>query len=125
MKQRRLFEPEVPIPEELRPAVDLWLPYKRQQWHFTYKPIALGQLLERMAEMGPERAMAAVKHSISAGYQGLVEPKNGNGAAHGGPPERYKPFMNDSTIDRWPYMDKSEQRGVIESITMGHPKRYR
>lgn len=79
MRKPRLFEPEVPIPEEIREAVELWTAYKREQFRFTYKPLALAALVERMAAMGPERAMAAVKWSMHCGYEGLFEEKKQNG----------------------------------------------
>lgn len=75
MRAPRLFEPEVPIPEEIRAAVELWLAYKREQFKFVYKPIALAALVRRMAAWGPERAMAAVEFSMAGGWEGLFEEK--------------------------------------------------
>ena len=37
-------------------------------------PTATKQQLERLAEMGEERAIAALKHSMSNGWQGIYEP---------------------------------------------------
>lgn len=76
----RLFAPEVPIPPDLRPAVEAWLAYKREQFRFTYKPLALAALVKRMAAMGAERAMAAVDFCKAAGWEGLFEEKK-NGKA--------------------------------------------
>lgn len=75
MRKPRLFEPEVSIPEEIRGAVELWTAYKREQFRFTYKPLALAALVERMAAMGPERALAAIKYSMSGGWEGIYEEK--------------------------------------------------
>lgn len=125
-RQPRLFEPEVPIPEEVREAVELWTAYKREQFRFTYKPLALAALVERMAAMGPERAIAAVKWSMNNGYEGLYEEKKQNGhGRNGGPPQHLTPWMSDEIIERWPYFDQHTQRTIIENITMGHPTRYR
>jgi len=80
MKQPRLFEPAIEIPEELRPAVELWLAYKREQWHFNYKTVALSGLVERLARfeaeglaegLGPGEALRAVRFSIQAPYKGV------------------------------------------------------
>jgi len=80
-RQPRLFEREMPsVPEELAQAVSLWVAYQLQQWRFKYKPLGFAQLLERMSEMGPERAMAAVKWSMGGSghpYKGLFEPPAG------------------------------------------------
>jgi|SRR5882724_4949621 len=80
VKAPRLFELEVTIPEELRPAVDLWLAYKRERGDKPYKPLGLAALVKKFAEWGPERAMAAVEHSMAADYAGPYEPTNGNGS---------------------------------------------
>lgn len=72
-RQSRLFEPVVSIPEDLGPAVDLWLQHKAERRE-RYKPTGLRLLIERMTEMGPERAMAAVRHSIANNWSGLFEP---------------------------------------------------
>ena len=37
-------------------------------------PTAIRQQLERLAEMGEERAIAALKHSMANGWQGIYEP---------------------------------------------------
>lgn len=46
-------------------------------------PTATKQQLERLAEMGEERAIAALKHSLSNGWQGIYE--------HGISPNNHKP----------------------------------
>lgn len=126
MRKPRLFEPEVPIPEEIREAVDAWLVYKAKRRESYKTAEGLADLVERMAEMGPERAMAAVKWSRSNNYKGLYEEKKQNGhGRNGGPPQHLTPWMSDETIERWPYFDQHTQRTIIENITMGHPTRYR
>lgn len=130
-RQPKLFEPEVTIPEELSESVALWRAYKKRQFRFIYTTEALAALVERMAEMGPERAMAAVKWSMGGSghpYKGLFEPpaKGGGGAPHrDAPPERYQPYMSDKTIDDWPHLDKNSRQCIIENITLGHRVRYR
>lgn len=120
MKSPRLFEPEVPIPEDLREAVALWTAYKSEQFRFTYKPIALAALVKRMTAWGPERAMAAVEFSMAGGWEGLFEEKKSGkgGAAFGGPPESYLPYLTRDTIERWNYLDKHTQRTILENVAM-------
>lgn len=126
MRKPRLFEPQVPIPEEIREAVEAWLAYKAKRRESYKTAEGLADLVERMAEMGPERAMAAVKWSRSNNYKGLFEEKKQNGhGRNGGPPQHLTPWMSDETIERWPYFDQHTQRTIIENITMGHPTRYR
>lgn len=81
-RQPKLFEPNVTIPEDLSESVALWRAYKKRQYRFTYTAEALAALVERMAEMGPERAMAAVKWSMGGSghpYKGLFEPPGAKG----------------------------------------------
>lgn len=123
MKTPRLFEPEVPIPEDLRDAVELWTAYKKEQFRFTYKPIALGALVKRMAALGPERAAAAVHFSMSCGWEGVFEEKKSAKGGGDSPPERYLPWLLPSTIAQWPYLDRHARAMIIENITVGGMRR--
>lgn len=87
-----------PIPASLatdafQAAWNLWVEYRRQR-----KPamtlIASQQQLENLAEMGEQRAIAAIKHSIASNYQGIYEKGNSNGhqrTFNVGPGQRYDP----------------------------------
>lgn len=128
MRKPRLFEPEVPIPEEIREAVDAWLAYKAKRRESYKTAEGLADLVERMAEMGPERAMAAVKWSRSNNYKGLYEEKkngNGNGGPRDAPPVWAVPYLRDRELQDWPFLDKSTQQCILENISLGHPTRYR
>jgi hypothetical protein len=116
-RQPRLFEPELPIPEELQPAVALWLAYKKEQWCQTYKPLALTALVKRMAAWGPERSMAAVEWSMSQTYQGLFESAAPR-LSIDQPPAEYAPFMDDDTTARWPFLSRPERNHILEYIAL-------
>lgn len=120
---KRLFEPEVPIPEDLREVVELWTAYKKEQFRFTYKPIALAALVKRMAKMGAERAAAAVDLSMAGGWEGLFEEKKSGKGGGDSPPERYLPWLSPSTIAQWPYLDRHARAMIIENITVGGMRR--
>lgn len=113
-RQPRLFEPEVPIPEELRPAVELWLKHKAERRE-PYKPTGLAMLLERMAELGAGRAMAAVRHSIANNWSGLFEPRGELQNRQGDPPDDVREFLPPSTVASWLWLSKEEQRLAIEN----------
>lgn len=105
-RQPRLFEPEVPIPEELRPAVEAWLAYKAKRKE-SYKCVeSVADLVERMAEMGAVRAMAAVKWSRSQNWSGLYEQKQDR---------RPMPEVPGGLPEDWTYLTRDEQRMALES----------
>jgi hypothetical protein len=75
--------PDVPIPTELdtpafRKAWAEWREY-RGQIKKPLKPLSLRKQLEELASWRPERAIAAIEHSIARGYQGIFEPHSRNG----------------------------------------------
>jgi hypothetical protein len=108
--RKRLFEPEPePIPEDLREAVELWLAYKRQEHRQTYKPMGLRALVERLAAWGPERAMAAVKFSMSNTYKGVFEEKK--------PAEDEKPFCTPEQLAHVKRMVDLSRPADAEPIT--------
>lgn len=127
MGHPRLFEPEVPVPEDLREAVEQWLAYKKEQFRFTYKPIALAALMKRMAKMGAERAAAAVDFSMAGGWEGLFEEKT-NGGSKGAapwevPPAAYAEIMTPGELDRFRYGDKNDRKFLLESVGMEAERR--
>lgn len=127
MKTPRLFEPEVPIPEDIREAVELWTSYKKEQFRFTYKPIALAALIRRMAKWGPERAAAAVEFSMAGGWEGLFEEKksgrNKGPAPWEVPPASYAEIMTPGELDRFRYGDKNDRKFLLESVGMEAERR--
>lgn len=82
---KRSPPPEPEIPPELdtptgREAVRLWLEYKRERGQSYKSRTGLRELIGKLAAWGPERALAAVRHSMAENYAGCFEPKeNGNG----------------------------------------------
>jgi hypothetical protein len=73
---------DVPLPNELNTpefasAWADWLAYRTQQRFKRYKPIGLKTLFTRLAEVGPERATAAIRQSMANGWQGLFPEKVG------------------------------------------------
>jgi len=71
-----------PIPPELNtPAfVDLWTQWQslRREQHRPVTPTAARGQLAKLANWGVVRAVNAIRHSISNGWQGIFEPKENN-----------------------------------------------
>lgn len=73
-------EENTPLPptlegsSEFKAAWELWKQHRREIKK-PLKPTGTRQLLLKFAEWGVSRAVAAIKHSISEGYQGCFEPK--------------------------------------------------
>ena len=67
--------------EDFREAWSTWLTYRKQ----IKKPLAETSLtaqLKEFADWGAERSIAAIRHTIRQGWQGIREPEqNGNGRA--------------------------------------------
>lgn len=86
---------EIPLPSELNSsltfqvAFDSWLRHKSERKQ-PYKPQGLAQLLKKLAKWGPDRAIAAIEHSLAANYSGIFEPSlpNGNAKQHSLEPVR-------------------------------------
>jgi len=77
LKTRRT---DLEVPDGLRCACfqtawSGWLQYRREI-RKPLRPIAQIAALKRLAKMGPERAAAAISHSIEQGYQGIYEDSN-------------------------------------------------
>ncbi len=76
-----------PIPPELdtlefREAWEGWLKYRRTERKPSVKPHGAKLTFKMMIGIGPERAIAAINNSITHGYQGIVEPKNGGSGGY-------------------------------------------
>jgi hypothetical protein len=55
-----------------------WVLYRREIRHaVTARPLL--KQIKQMSEMGPERAIAMIDHTITQGWQGLFEPERRNG----------------------------------------------
>lgn len=57
-----------------------WLEYRRQRKFAKYTAIGLSRTLKAMAFIGPQRACAAIYHSITQNYQGIYEERQGSAA---------------------------------------------
>lgn len=75
-KSRKFDPTKLEVPTESEEVRALWLDWceSRRQIGKPIKEKAAKQQLENIREMGDERAIAALKHSIAGGYQGLFEP---------------------------------------------------
>lgn len=68
---------------ELSTAWADWIEHRRQ----THKPVtqkSAEMSFRKLRELGPDRAVRAIEHSIASGYQGIFE---SNGAARNGKPK--------------------------------------
>jgi hypothetical protein len=125
VRKPRLFEPEVPIPEAIRPAVDAWLAYKAKRRQSYKTAEGLADLVERMVAMGPERAMAAVKWSRSNEYSGLYE-ESKEGKAKGldlPPPTWAVPIMTPSELEAWAFMLRADRAFFLENLSLRSGRR--
>ena len=71
----------------MREAWERWLKHRRARKGPKLTPLAVEEQMAFIADIGPERAVAAIKHSIRNNYQGIFEP---GGNARAGP-QRSKP----------------------------------
>lgn len=95
------------IPDSLdvpafRAAWDEWHAYRREAKLRPWKPRTIAAKLRELAEMGPPRAIAAIRHSIANGYGGIFEP-SGAATRPGAPPTRFA--SADRTPDPVPEFD--------------------
>ena len=80
-------KPLAELPEELdtpefQKAWADWAQHRRET-RKTMTPLAAKKLLNKLTGWGAARAVVAIDHSIASGYQGIFEPKGGNGQAAG------------------------------------------
>ena len=68
---------------EFREAWGEWQQHRREIKK-AMTPTAARQQLAKLAEMGPQRAVAALKHSMANGWQGVFEPQSGQRKGHDG-----------------------------------------
>lgn len=68
--------PECLDTPEFRAAWERWLAHRRQRRCAAYKPIGQATQWKRLAELGPERAVAAIDFSIAQNYQGIYEERS-------------------------------------------------
>jgi hypothetical protein len=59
---------------EMGDAWDNWQMHKKQRGE-TMGPLAVTKCLNKLKAMGPERAVAAIEHSIASNYAGVYEPR--------------------------------------------------
>jgi hypothetical protein len=81
VKKQKAPEPIPPaltLSTEFLAAWENWRAHRRET-HKPLTPTSERQQLAKLAEMGADRAIAALKHSTAGGYQGIYEPKSGTG----------------------------------------------
>jgi hypothetical protein len=67
---------------EFRDSWERWAEYRKQARIKPYTKIGAAAQLKKLAELGKDRAIAAIENSIANAYQGIFEPKQGgNGHA--------------------------------------------
>jgi hypothetical protein len=72
-----LIPPELDT-REFRKSWCEWLEFRRQI-EKPLKPLSQQKQLNEFKSWGPDRAIAAINHSIARGYQGICEPNGQNG----------------------------------------------
>lgn len=83
---------DVKIPKELS-GMDFanawarWCKYRTERKLSVYKPMGLQAQWTRLAEMGLQRAIAAINYSITQNYQGIYEERQGSHSANTRPSE--------------------------------------
>jgi hypothetical protein len=88
------FPPRIKTPA-VRAAWVAWCRHRRDSRN-RITPTAARQQIGRLAEMGPDRAAAALLHSTANGYRGVFEPRDGGGANGGTVPP-----ANGKSVDHW------------------------
>ncbi len=75
--------PVIPGPLQTPEFISAWSDYisHRQEIKHSLTPTAVRNLFLKMLEWGNDRAVIAIRHSISSGWQGVFEPKNNQQAA--------------------------------------------
>lgn len=73
-------QPEPELPKSIdtpavREALEDYFAARREQHHAKLGPVGLKRLYQRLAEWGPEGAAAALRDSVSNGYQGVFPSK--------------------------------------------------
>ncbi len=82
------------LPEDLMAAPELseawgkWVQH-RSEIHHKLTPMAAREQIKEIRALGPDRAIAAIKHSVANGYQGLFEPHQ-KPAGSSKPANKYK-----------------------------------
>ncbi len=75
-----------------------WNAYRKERRIAAYKPIGARKQLEKLVELGEDRAVAAIEFSIRQGYQGIYEENTS-----GGPLKKIvksKPLVGTEAVDR-------------------------
>lgn len=77
----------------IRVALAAYQDSRRELKHPPLGAIGLSRLVAKLAAWGPERALAALEHTIANGWQGVFEPKEGDapGKQRGAAPAPVRP----------------------------------
>ncbi len=93
-----------PMPESLRTetflaAWESWMRHRKEN-NKPYKPTGLAALFKELANLGPDRAAAAIQFSLKQNYQGIFEEKS-NGKSRTsrvGPGQQFDPNDTDERV---------------------------
>jgi DNA-binding transcriptional ArsR family regulator len=83
---------------ELQSEWEAWQQHRRQR-KSPITAVARERQLKKLREMGPKRALAALRHSIENSYAGIYEPR-----------ELKSKFASTSTDEPWKHYNKAGQR---------------
>jgi hypothetical protein len=82
----------------------------RRELRKPLTPQATKHAADELAEMGPERALRALRHTIAKGWQGIREPdpeRTGNGYGRGSPPRPVLPMgATQETMEKFKQLDE-------------------
>lgn len=81
---KREVEPPISLPFDSVEFSEVWMKWKkhRSEIRKPLKPTMMAESLEELAKMGESRAIAAIKHTIAKGWQGIREPETSNQHHH-------------------------------------------
>lgn len=87
---------QVELPSELvtDAFIAAWLEWceHRREVGKRLKPTSTKQLLRDFTQWGPDRAVAAIRHTIAKGWQGIREPETTGKTDNGKPKPEHRPF---------------------------------
>jgi len=95
--KKKSKEPVFELPfdsERFRETWDEWLEYRREKRHGSYAASTLSKLSKRFREWGESATIESINRSITNGWKGLFEPRDGRGgtaANRVGPGQQYDP----------------------------------
>lgn len=119
---------ELELPKELSTmafaeALTDWLTHKQEK-KSSYKHTGFKALINRLAELGEKRAIAAINYSMSQGYQGIWEEKVAPGRVFPEAPRaRPAPKVFVPTVEE-DFVTPEKARSSIDAIPEELQKRF-